>query len=264
MDVSNGMPVNRRTLFRGAALLAGGVAAAGVVDLTRSSIASRARAAAAPQVFDRAAWGARPPVQPAQVLANGPDHIVVHHTASANTGDLSQAAAFGLSRAIQNFHMDSNGWDDTGQQLTISRGGFVMEGRNRSLQAIGARQHVMGAHVSGENDHTIGIENEGTYMTTGPTGQLWNSLVATCAWLCTVYGLDPQAAIVGHRDYNATACPGDVLYARLPELRNAVAAVLAGQARPVGSSRRPRSSGLAGPRHTYDHGPALAANEGHR
>ncbi|WP_199237953.1 peptidoglycan recognition protein family protein [Kribbella steppae] len=42
----------------------------------------------------------------------------------------------------------------------------------------------------------------------------------------TTYGLDPHAAIVGHRDYNATQCPGNVFYARLPELRDRVAAVL--------------------------------------
>ncbi len=45
----------------------------------------------------------------------------------------------------------------------------------------------------------------------------------TCSWLCEAYGLDPHAAIVGHRDYNPTQCPGDVVYARLPELRNRVA-----------------------------------------
>jgi hypothetical protein len=42
------------------------------------------------------------------------------------------------------------------------------------------------------------------------------------------YNLDPHAAIVGHRDYNVTQCPGDVFYARLPELRDRVAAVLFG------------------------------------
>lgn len=39
---------------------------------------------------------------------------------------------------------------------------------------------------------------------------------------------DPHVAIVGHRDYNTTQCPGDVFYARLPELRDRVAAVLLG------------------------------------
>jgi len=45
--------------------------------------------------------------------------------------------------------------------------------------------------------------------------------------LCDVYRLDPYQAIVGHRDYvSTTVCPGDVLYARLPELRQKVAARL--------------------------------------
>jgi hypothetical protein len=51
--------------------------------------------------------------------------------------------------------------------------------------------------------------------------------VQTCAWLCSVYGLDPYEAIVGHRDYvSTTVCPGDVLYSRLPELRNRVATTM--------------------------------------
>ena len=37
-------------------------------------------------------------------------------------------------------------------------------------------------------------------------------------------------AIVGHRDYNETSCPGDVLYSRLPALRRAVADRLEGSA----------------------------------
>jgi hypothetical protein len=52
--------------------------------------------------------------------------------------DVSLEHAFQDSRDIQNLHMDTNGWSDTGQQLTIGRGGFVMEGGNRSLEAIGA------------------------------------------------------------------------------------------------------------------------------
>lgn len=39
----------------------------------------------------------------------------------------------------------------------------------------------------------------------------------------------PQVAIVGHRDFvSTTVCPGDVLYARLPELRHVVASRPAG------------------------------------
>ncbi|MGI5166094.1 peptidoglycan recognition protein family protein [Spirillospora sp. CA-253888] len=176
-----------------------------------------------PRVHTRRLWKARPPRRPARVLATAPDHIVVHHTASPNLGDTSLAHAYDLSRAIQRFHMRTRGWDDTGQQLTISRGGHVMEGRNRSLSAILSGRHVVGAQALDHNEHTIGIENEGTYSAANVPSALWESLVDTCAWLCDAYELDPYEAIVGHRDYVATTCPGDVLYARLPGLRSDVA-----------------------------------------
>ncbi|MEO3822969.1 peptidoglycan recognition family protein [Actinomadura sp. B10D3] len=186
--------------------------------------------AEAPHVYTRAQWNARPPRRPARILGRAPDRIIVHHTATANSKSGSLAHAFGLSRAIQNMHMDSNGWDDTGQQLTISRGGIVMEGRNRSLKTVRAGRLAVGAQVLHHNEHTIGIENEGTYMTKAVPDRLWSSLVEVCVWLCQQYSLDPSSAIIGHRDLNNTSCPGDVLYARLPELRKAVAARLGSSA----------------------------------
>ncbi|SPT60649.1 peptidoglycan recognition family protein [Actinomadura madurae] len=186
--------------------------------------------AEAPHVYTRAQWNARPPRRPARILGRAPDRIIVHHTATGNSKDGSLAHAFGLSRAIQNMHMDGNGWDDTGQQLTISRGGIVMEGRNRSLRSVRAGNLAVGAQVLHHNEHTIGIENEGTYMTKAVPDRLWSSLLEVCVWLCRQYGLDPSSAIIGHRDLNNTSCPGDVLYARLPELRKAVAARLGSSA----------------------------------
>ncbi|MGH3717052.1 MAG: peptidoglycan recognition protein family protein, partial [Micromonosporaceae bacterium] len=94
------------------------------------------------------------------------------------------------------------------------------------LYAINNRKHVRGAQTANHNDHTIGIENEGIYVSQNTTTAQFNSLVQTCAWLCEVYALNPHVAIVGHRDYVATQCPGDVLYRRLPELRDRVAALL--------------------------------------
>lgn len=178
---------------------------------------------AVPLVHTRAEWGAAAPKRPAKVLAQGPDHIVIHHTDTPNTDDLSLAHALLLSRQIQAFHMNCRGWDDIGEQLTISRGGHVMEGRDGSLSAILAKRNVLGAQTLCQNEHTLGIENEGTYMTAPVPPTLWSSLVRVCTWLCSLYGLDPCLAIVGHRDFRATDCPGDVLYGRLPELRRAVA-----------------------------------------
>ncbi|WP_141582578.1 peptidoglycan recognition family protein [Actinomadura sp. WMMA1423] len=249
----------RRGLLSGTAALVGGALLGPVAGSPAA-----ASAQATPRLRTRADWKARPPKVPATVLDRAPDHIVVHHTASANSTDYSPDHALALSRAIQDFHMDANGWDDIGEQLTISRGGHLMEGRNRTLEAVCTRRHVVGAHTLGQNDHTIGIENEGTYMTAEPTAALWRRLVATCAWLCDVYDLDPHAAIVGHRDYNGTSCPGDALYALLPRLRDQVAYRLFAYrlgGRGAAEASRARPSGLPGPRFTFDHGPALGPGD---
>jgi hypothetical protein len=214
-------PLSRRRVLGGAAALAGGVVLSGTIA------GISAAAVAPPRVYTRAEWGARPPAGTIRYLDRQPDHIVVHHTAGENTTDYSLAAAFRHSHWIQDLHMDRNGWVDAGQQLTISRGGYVMEGRALSLRAIRERQHVSGAQTAGHNDHTIGIENEGIYVSAPVPAALFGSLVTTCAWLCDTYGLDPYESIVGHRDYvTTTVCPGDVLYARLPELRRRVATAL--------------------------------------
>src|SRR5699024_12038956 len=90
---------------------------------------------ARPKVDTRSDWGARAPGGQIDVLPQAPTHIVVHHTATANVSDTSTSHAAALSRSIQRYHMQSNGWSDTGQQLTISRRGHIMEGRDRSLEA---------------------------------------------------------------------------------------------------------------------------------
>nr|WP_245928947.1 peptidoglycan recognition family protein [Murinocardiopsis flavida] len=217
--------MSRRNALRGAAFVAGGVLLGGAADLGGPTSAMAATLSGT--VYKRGDWKARKPKQAAQVLGKGPDHIIIHHTATANSGDRSKNHAFALSRSIQRYHMDSNKWDDTGQQLTISRGGHVMEGRNGSLAAIRGGRHVVGAHVANHNAHTIGIESEGTYTSAGPPTALLSALVETCAWLCAAYGLNPAKAIVGHRDYNKTSCPGDKLYSLLPKLRSDVGARMA-------------------------------------
>jgi N-acetylmuramoyl-L-alanine amidase len=210
--------VTRRTLL---GATAGGVLLGGL------TLPTAAHAAPAPRCYTRTEWSARPPKSPTQVIGK-PDHIVIHHTASANVTDYSLAAAYKVQHWIQDLHMDTNGWIDIGNQLTISRGGYLMEGRSQSLPAINNGQNVLGAQTANNNSHTIGIEHEGIYVSEDVPVALFDMSVLTCAWLCTKYGLDPHVAIVGHRDYNTTQCPGDVFYARLPELRDRVAAVLLG------------------------------------
>lgn len=217
---------DRRALLRGGLT----VTAAGALGVTAPGTAGAGLLgpdAAEPRVYTTAEWGARPPSSPTVIEDHPPTYIAVHHTFEpGNSEDYSLEHAFQICRDIQNFHMDGNGWSDTGQQFTNSRGGYVLEGRHESLNAVrGGTQHVQGANVGGRNSEVIGIENEGDYRTVDVPQALWDSLVALVAWIAGQYGTAPEN-IQGHRDFNSTECPGDVLYGRLPELRQAVAATL--------------------------------------
>ncbi|MEU7524861.1 peptidoglycan recognition family protein [Saccharothrix sp. NPDC042600] len=171
-------------------------------------------------------WSARPPAAAPTVLAQRPVRILVHHTATENTPDVSQEHAYAHARWIQDLHMDTNGWIDSGQHFTNSRGGFLMEGRHGSLAALRSGDRVVvGAHCPGQNSAAIGIENEGNYMAVEPPVLLWDSLVSFCVHTCEQYAI-PPSEIFGHRDYRDTLCPGDKLYALLPRLRQEVARVL--------------------------------------
>lgn len=219
------MAVSRRALLRGGITVTA-VGALGAAVPATAGAAGGKKAVDRPRMYGCDEWGARPPNGTIEVLNRKPTYIVVHHTAGGNSSDLSLEHAFSISRGIQNFHMDGRGWIDSGQQLTNSRGGHITEGRHRSLEVLGlGNRHVMGAHVGNHNSETIGIENEGLYTNVDVTPQLWDSLVQLVAYIAQQYGITPDL-IRGHRDFNATECPGTVLYGRLPELRAAVGAVL--------------------------------------
>ncbi|OKK22086.1 N-acetylmuramoyl-L-alanine amidase [Streptomyces sp. CB00455] len=207
-------------------LLAGALGVGAALWPATGALALPASGRATVEVLSCEEWGARPPSESVVVLSTAPERIIVHHTATANVEDYSKQRAFALARAIQNYHMDTQGWIDTGQHFTVSRGAYVTEGRHRSLAELtgGARQ-VRAAHCVGQNNVAVGIENEGTYTSVEPPARQYEALVALCAQICHQYGL-PASEIHGHRDFNQTSCPGDRLYALLPRLRQDVAARL--------------------------------------
>jgi N-acetylmuramoyl-L-alanine amidase/Putative peptidoglycan binding domain len=219
-DATVGVQITRRGVLLGGLAVAGGAVCTGVLG------AGQAWALDTPSIIGCDDWDARSPRLPIAVHNRRPAKILVHHTASANVRDHSREAAERLARSIQNHHLDARRWADSGQHFTISRGGYVLEGRHRSLEMLrGGRRMVEGAHCTGQNIIAVGIENEGTYTATGPTDRQWDRLRRMCAYVCQQYRVRPTE-IYGHRDFRDTACPGDVLYAMLPKLRTEVAALL--------------------------------------
>jgi hypothetical protein len=209
----------RRGVLLGGLVVAGGAVCTGVLG------AGQAWALDTPSIISCDDWDARS-ARSLKVHNRRPAKILIHHTATPNVSDLSRTQAQRLARNIQNHHLDQQGWADSGQHFTVSRGGYVLEGRHRSLEMLrGGRRMVEGAHCTGQNIIAVGIENEGTYSTNGPTTQQWNRLRQMCAYVCQQYKVRPTE-IYGHRDFKDTACPGDVLYTMLPKLRTEVAALL--------------------------------------
>jgi N-acetyl-anhydromuramyl-L-alanine amidase AmpD len=226
------MPHQDRALTRRTALRAGlgATAAAGLGILPQLAAPAAASAATASTpaadlsfIIDCAGWNARPPSSPVLMRAGTTRKIIVHHTEFPNVTDYSRAQAIRLAQQIQNLHMDKNGWIDTGQHFTVSRGGYVLEGRHRSLEALTAgTEQVQGAHCIGENAQGIGIENEGTYFTQTPPEAQFQALIRLCVTICRQYNLGAHQ-IFGHWDYNDTDCPGVAFYREFPTLRRDVA-----------------------------------------
>lgn len=215
--------LDRRGFLRGSLVATAGLTAV-VSGLEIAESTPAFAAVRKPTIYSDTAWKAKPPKHPIPLVNGKPTKILIHHTATPNSTTYTKAHAFALARSIQAGHF-ANGWTDTGQHFTVSRGGIVMEGRHNTLKALGTRtKHVVGAHCPGQNDQ-LGIENEGNYMHQGLRGPHYTALIHLCAYLCQQYKISARH-IYGHRDFFATACPGDVLYKALPKIRRDVAKLL--------------------------------------
>ncbi|HWN33859.1 MAG TPA: N-acetylmuramoyl-L-alanine amidase [Pseudonocardia sp.] len=227
-------PANPRLTRRGLITLFSGLAVGGAAvadalggDPVRDvAEAVRLPGPGRPAIYSCDAWHARDPSDRVTVVPNRPSKILIHHTATENRTNVAPVDLGVLARAIQNFHMDNDGWIDSGHQFLVNRGGLIAEGRHRSLETLlGGRSFIEGSQCSDYNDVSIGIENEGTYTEVDPPPGQLASLRALCAYACLQYRVDPKH-LYGHRDFRDTACPGDRLYAMLPALRSQVAQIL--------------------------------------
>ncbi len=148
--------------------------------------------------------------------------IVVHHT--AGTSNLDDPAA-GM-RGIYYYHTVSKGWGDIGYNFVIDTKGNIYEGR-------AGGDKVIGAHAYLANTGSVGISVMGDYHTKMDVPDaVRDSLIKLITYLTGKYDINPVGVesfrgmdlpnVIGHRDVGATACPGDHLYALLPQIRSAV------------------------------------------
>jgi len=178
--------------------------------------------------------------------------IVIHHTASLQLPEDSDGTGQykGKVRDIYRFHVfnatweeypgsPQRGWGDLGYHYLIDPNGNIYQGRY-------GLNGVIGAHVYGFNEGTIGIAVLGTYGATingkyetrEITSRARDSLEKLVGWLAAVNdinlnekteicGKNPKGesvckttpGLVGHRDLGNTFCPGDDLYNILGEVK---------------------------------------------
>lgn len=162
----------------------------------------------------RDAWRARPP------SAAAPPHrirqLTVHHSARPATDDTQGPLHL---RDYQDLHMDERGWSDIAYHVAVDRAGVAYQLRDWDTVGDTGTSYDPAGHflllLDGNFDaHAV------------PDVQL-RTAAHVLAWAAEHFavGLD---TITGHRDHAITACPGDALYARLGQLRDAAAAALAG------------------------------------
>lgn len=195
----------------------------------------------APAIIPRAAWGADQ-CQPRAAPAYGEVQLgYVHHTVNANTYAPQDSAAIVLS--ICRYHRDENGWRDIGYNFLVDRYGQIFEGR-----AGGVDQAVIGAQAQGYNGVSTGVANIGTHSTEPQSEAGIAATAELLAWKLSLHGapVGGQVAvtsaggpanrypsgravtferIAAHRDADATTCPGDALFAQLPQIRARAAAL---------------------------------------
>jgi N-acetylmuramoyl-L-alanine amidase len=213
---------------------------------------SAAAAMAQPAIISRAQWGAD------ESLRNGfagySDTIkvgFVHHTVSSNAYT-SAAGAAAQIRAIYAYDTKGLGWSDIAYNFLVDKFGDVFEGR-----AGGVSLAVIGSHTAGFNYESFAVAALGCFDTTcsggglRPPAAMVTSIARVMAWKLGLFYRDPTGTgtltssgiggtnlhhpigqlvttptISGHRDVDATACPGNLLYPYLPSIRAQAAAFL--------------------------------------
>jgi flagellar hook assembly protein FlgD len=200
----------------------------------------RLSVAGAPPIIPRLSWGAN------EAIRRHPPHYapavtfaVVHHTAGSNNYSPDQSAA--IVRGIELYHVKGNGWDDIGYNFLVDKYGQVFEGRYGGID-----RPVVGAHALGFNRGSVGVSVLGNYDSRPLSAEAKTALEQLLAWRLDVAHVEPLStltwpslgnarfpkgipvflrAISGHRDTGFTDCPGNTLYAEIPQIAHDVEAL---------------------------------------
>lgn len=114
-----------------------------------------------------------------------------------------------MLRGIQASHQ-ANGYVDIAYNMAVDQLGNVYECRGLD---------VIGGATYGANTHTRAVVWMGNSDEAPPSSPACQAIADTYRAGLAAGNLTADATITGHRDWTATACPGDSLYGLLPDIR---------------------------------------------
>jgi hypothetical protein len=157
-------------------------------------------------------WGARRPKQGIQTVGESVrtifHHTAGHHRELGNPKNQSREESMQYARDIQKYHMDGNGWNDSGHNFLICRNGLVLQGRWLTVSAIQASHMVGSAHCPGQNGQ-IGLEHE-HYGSEEMTREQKEASSMLMAWIAWHYERKNVLPSMPHSKYFPTSCPANL------------------------------------------------------
>ncbi len=237
--------------------------------VTKSDTAASDYAWSNPQILSRKAWQADESLVRQAYTVGSVTGAMIHHTAGTNDYTATEVPA--LLRAIQRYHVEGRGWNDIAYNVLVDKYGRAWEGRGGGLTKA-----IAGGHAYGEtNKRVFGISLMGNYEEAQPSAAMLETMDQVIAWKFALHGVDPTAstwgsggqdggstylpAISGHRDENATLCPGKYVYAKFPEIRARVAQIMEGKVSGLATST-PKPTASSTPKPTASSTPAPTAS----
>lgn len=155
----------------------------------------------------RSQWGARAP-RPGIASLSPTFGVTVHYEGGSGLNITDHAQCASIVRGIQRYHMDAKGWLDIAYTALGCPHDYVFQGRWTSKRT---------AAQGTDAGNSVAYALCALLDTDDPLAPgLLDSLVGGIKML-----RHPGAGtgVNGHRDWHATACPRDDLYATIPELR---------------------------------------------
>ncbi|MBP7796573.1 MAG: N-acetylmuramoyl-L-alanine amidase [Elusimicrobiales bacterium] len=159
----------------------------------------------------RSDWNAKPPSD--DYTKHIPQKITIHHTAGNYPATYDDALS--EIQFIQDYHQNAKGWIDIGYHFLIDPQGDIFEGRPVL---------VVGAHVANKNTNNVGISIMGNYhppVNNQLTDIEINSIITLVKYIKDRYSIVKEN-FYAHRDLAATDCPGDIIYSKIPYLKEKI------------------------------------------